>query len=418
MTPGSAGIPPALTDVDIVRIGHKGDGETADGMYVPFTVPGDRVRVEGEGDHAKPVELLSPGPSRASPPCRHFGICGGCVLQHVEQIAYREWKREQVMLALAQRGIVDIDIAPLIPVAPRTRRRAVLTGRFVHDEIMIGFQERGTHFICNMVECHVLHPDLFALVEPLRKHLVGILPEHGRAEIDITRTDSGLDMTLGLPRVEIDGALRTRLADFAAKLNLVRLTVNNELVAQSRPPVIRWFGAEVTPPPGSFLQAVPEAEATLQELVVANVGKTKRVADLFCGAGAFTFALAKQTAVAAYDSETDAVAALTLAARNAQGFKPITAERRDLFRRPLLEHELNAFDAVVIDPPRSGAKTQTEHLAKSKVRRLVMVSCNPATFARDARILIDGGYALTRVTPIDQFLWSAHIELVALFERK
>jgi 23S rRNA (uracil1939-C5)-methyltransferase len=153
VTPGSAGIPPALTDVDIVRIGHKGDGETADGMYVPFTVPGDRVRVEGKGDHAKPIELLSPGPTRASPPCRHFGICGGCVLQHVEQNAYREWKREQVMLALAQRGITDIDIAPLIPVAPRTRRRAVLTGRFVHDAIMIGFQERGTHFICDMAEC-------------------------------------------------------------------------------------------------------------------------------------------------------------------------------------------------------------------------------------------------------------------------
>lgn len=404
--------------VDIVRIGHKGDGETADGLYVPLTVPGDRVRVEGEGDHAKIVELITPGASRATPPCRHFGVCGGCVLQHVEPSAYHEWKREQVVQALSQRGIAGVDVAPLIPVAPRTRRRAVLTGRYVRDEIMIGFQERGSHFICDMHECHVLHPDLFALVEPLRQHLVGILPHEGRAEIDITRTDSGLDMTLGLPRVEIDGALRTRLANFAAKLNLVRLTVNNELVAQARPPVIRWAGAEVTPPPGGFLQAVPEAEATLQELVVASIGRAKRVADLFAGCGAFTFALAKHAAVAAYDSEADAIAALTFAARNAQGLKPITAERRDLFRRPLLEHELTAFDAVVIDPPRSGAKTQTEHLAKSKLRRIVAVSCNPATLARDARILIDAGFALARVTPVDQFLWSAHIELVALFERK
>ena len=404
--------------VEILRIGHKGDGETADGLYVPFTVPGDRVRVEGEGDHAKAVELIAPGPARTPPPCKHFTVCGGCVLQHVEEGAYRAWKREQVTLALAQRGIAGIEIAPLIPVAPRTRRRAVLTGRFVHDAIMIGFQERGTHFICDMAECHVLHPDLFALVEPLRKHLVGILPTQGRAEIDITRTDNGIDMTLGLPRVEIDGALRTRLATFAATLGLVRLTVNGELVAQTQPPVIRWAGAEVTPPPGSFLQAVPEAERALQYLVVAGVGKAKRVADLFAGCGAFTFALAKHAAVAAYDSETDAIAALNAAARNAQGLKPITAERRDLFRRPLLEHELNAFDAVVLDPPRSGAKTQVEHVAKSKVPRLVMVSCSPATFARDARILIDGGYALTRVTPVDQFLWSAHIELVALFERK
>jgi 23S rRNA (uracil1939-C5)-methyltransferase len=268
-----------------------------------------------------------------------------------------------------------------------------------------------------MAECHVLHPDLFALVPRLREHLVGILPEHGRAEIDITRADNGIDMTLGLPRVEIDGALRMRLAAFAATLGLVRLTVNGELVAQTRPPVIRWAGAGVTPPPGSFLQAVPEAESALQILVVAAAGQAKRVADLFAGCGAFTFALARHAAVAAYDSETDAIAALNAAARNAQGLKPITAERRDLFRRPLLDHELNAFDAVVIDPPRSGAKTQTEHLATSKVRRIVAVSCNPATFARDARILIDGGYHLATVTPIDQFLWTPHIELVALFEQ-
>jgi 23S rRNA (uracil1939-C5)-methyltransferase len=409
---------PTTRTVDIVRIGHKGDGETADGLYVPFTVPGDRVRIEGEGDHAKPLELIAPGPTRATPPCRHFGICGGCVLQHVEPAAYREWKRDQIIQALSQRGIGDIEVAPLIPVAPRTRRRAVLTGRYVHDAIMIGFQERGAHFICDMHECHVLHPDLFALVAPLREHLVGILPTEGRAEIDILRADNGIDMTLGLPRVEVDGALRTRLAGLAAKLNLVRLTVNGELVAQNVPPVIRWSGAEVTPPPGSFLQAVPEAERTLQDLVAAHIGKAKRVADLFSGAGAFTFALAKHAAVAAYDSEADAIAALTTAARGRQGLKPITAERRDLFRRPLLAHELDAFDAVVIDPPRSGAKAQTEHLATSKVRRIVAVSCNPATFARDARILIDAGYALTNVTPVDQFLWSAHIELVALFERK
>jgi 23S rRNA (uracil1939-C5)-methyltransferase len=409
---------PTTRTVDIVRIGHKGDGETADGLYVPFTVPGDRVRIEGEGDHAKPLELIAPGPTRATPPCRHFGICGGCVLQHVEPAAYREWKRDQIIQALSQRGIGDIEVAPLIPVAPRTRRRAVLTGRYVHDAIMIGFQERGAHFICDMHECHVLHPDLFALVAPLREHLVGILPTEGRAEIDILRADNGIDMTLGLPRVEVDGALRTRLAGLAAKLNLVRLTVNGELVAQNVPPVIRWSGAEVTPPPGSFLQAVPEAERTLQDLVAAHIGKAKRVADLFSGAGAFTFALAKHAAVAAYDSEADAIAALTTAARGRQGLKPITAERRDLFRRPLLAHELDAFDAVVIDPPRSGAKAQTEHLATSKVRRIVAVSCNPATFARDARILIDAGYALTSVTPVDQFLWSAHIELVALFERK
>lgn len=406
-----------LRTVEIIRIGHRGDGETADGLYVPYTVPGDLVRVEQGEERAKLVEVLKPGPARAIPPCKHFTLCGGCVLQHLEASAYRDWKRDQIVQALSQRGIANIDIAPLVAVEPRTRRRAVLTGRMVRDAAMIGFQERGTNFIVDLDECHVLHPELTALIAPLRILLVGILPDSGRAEIDITRTDSGIDMTLGLPRVEIDGPLRTKLAAVAAKLDLARLTVNGELVAQTHAPVIRWAGAEVTPPPGSFLQAVPEAEAALQNLVVTGVGTAKRVADLFSGCGTFTFALARLGAVAAYDSETDSIAALTNAARNAQGLKPIAAERRDLFRRPLLAYELEAFDAVVLDPPRAGAKAQTEQLAQSKVRRIVAVSCAPATFARDARILIDGGYALTRVTPIDQFLWTPHIELVAIFER-
>jgi 23S rRNA (uracil1939-C5)-methyltransferase len=403
--------------VDIVRIGHKGDGETADGLYIPFTVPGDRVRVETSGDDAKRVEILESGPSRVAPPCKHFGVCGGCALQQFELSAYGAWKRDRIAQALAQRGIQNIDIAPLINVAPYTRRRAVLTGRVVRDAIVIGFQERGTHFICDLTECHVLQPELFALIAPLRKLLVGILLEPGRAEIDITRTDTGIDMTLGLPRIEIDGALRTKLATLAAKLELARLTVNGELVAQTHAPVIRWNGAAVTPPPGSFLQATPEAEAELQRRVVAEVGQAKRVADLFSGCGTFTFALARNSAVSAFDSEADSISALTTAARSVQGLKPITAERRDLFRRPLGDAELNAFDALVIDPPRSGAKAQCELIARSTVRRVIAVSCNPATFARDARTLIDGGYALTRITPIDQFLWSPHIELVATFER-
>jgi 23S rRNA (uracil1939-C5)-methyltransferase len=402
--------------VDILRIGHKGDGETAEGVYVPFTVPGDRVKVEVEGDRGRIVEIVEPGPTRAKPVCRHFVICGGCALQHVEPAAYRAWKREQVVHALAQRGITNIDIAPLVAFAPRTRRRAVFTAKLVEGAVFIGFQERGSHHIVDMAECHVLQPDLFALVAKLRAALADILPEHARAEIDVTRADNGIDMSMGVGRMTLDGALRTKLAALAASLGLVRLSVNGELVAQSAPPVIRWAGAEVTPPPGAFLQAVPEAEAALQSLVTEAVGKAKRVADLFAGCGAFTFPLARQAAVAAYDSEAAAIEALA-AARGAPGLKPITAERRDLFRRPLLKHELDAFDAVVIDPPRAGAKAQCEQLAVSKVKTIAAVSCSPTTFARDARTLIDGGYGLKSVTPVDQFLWSPHIELVAVFER-
>ncbi len=402
--------------VDILRIGHKGDGETADGLYVPFTVPGDKVVVEVEGDRGRIVQIVEPGPTRTKPVCEHFVICGGCALQHVETAAYHEWKREQVVLALGQRGITDIVVAPLVAFAPRTRRRAVLTAKLVEGTVFVGFQERGSHHIVDMAACHVLHPDLFALVSKLREVLGDVLPEHARAEIDVTRADNGIDMSLGVGRMTLDGALRTRFAEIAAKLGLIRLTVNGELVAQSAPPVLDWAGAKVTPPPGAFLQAVPEAEAALQTLVTKAVGKAKRVADLFAGCGAFTFPLARQSAVSAFDSEAAAIAALT-AARNAPGLKPITAERRDLFRRPLLKHELDAFDAVVIDPPRAGAKAQTEQIATSKVKTIAAVSCNPTTFARDARTLIDGGYTLKSVTPIDQFLWSPHIELVAIFER-
>jgi 23S rRNA (uracil1939-C5)-methyltransferase len=403
--------------VDILRIGHRGDGETADGIYVPFTVPGDTVVVEGEGERARIVEIVAAGPTRIAPACKHFTVCGGCALQHVEASAYREWKRDQVVQALAQRGITDVEVAPLVPVAPHTRRRAVLAARLTRSGIVLGFQERFSHFIVDVEDCPILHPKLLGLIAPLRAALEHELSTRGQGEIGLTLTDTGIDMTLGLPHVELDQKRRARLSALAATLGLARLTVNAELIAQVHPPSLRWAGVSVVPPSDAFVQAVAEAESAMQALVADILKGVKRVADLFSGCGAFTFPLAKHTAVAAFDSDADAIAALAAAARSAQGLKPVTAERRDLFRRPLLSAELNKFDAVVIDPPRAGAKAQTEQLAVSKVRTIAAVSCNPATFARDARTLIDGGYALKRVTPIDQFLWSPHIELVAHFEQ-
>ena len=401
----------------IIRIGHRGDGETAAGVYIPFTVPGDVVAVEIEGDRGRLVEVLSPGPTRARPPCGHFGTCGGCALQQMNATSYAEWKHDQVVNALSQRGIEGVNITPMLSFPSRSRRRAVLTARMVNGAVMIGFQERGSHFIVDLEECHTLNPALFSLLAPLRQLLVEILPEQVRTEIDVTLTDTGIDMTVGLPRVTMDTDLRQRLAGFAATLGLARFTVNGELIAQDHPPLIRWAGIGVTPPPGGFLQAVPQAEQAMQDLVISGIGKAKRVADLFSGIGTFTFALARTSSVAAFDSEADSIAALSAALRGAQGLKPVTAERRDLYRRPLLAHELNDFDAVVIDPPRAGAKAQSDQLAASTVKRVIAVSCNPGTFARDARILIDGGYKISRITPIDQFLWSPHIELVANFER-
>jgi 23S rRNA (uracil1939-C5)-methyltransferase len=405
-------------EVEIFALGHQGDGETAEGLYVPYTVPGDRVRADFDGIRGHLLEVVSPGAARVKPPCKHFASCGGCALQHLSETYYRDWKIDQIRLALTQRNVVDYEMKPLVTVAPRSRRRATLSAKQTRDGIVIGFQERGSNFIVDITECHVIDRRLEALVPQLRMALTDELPRAGQCEIGLTLTDTGIDMTLGLPGVELDGPRRTRLAKLATTLHIARLTVNGDIVAQAIAPAIKWSGAFVSPPAGAFLQAVPSAEQAMQALVVQSVANARKVADLFAGCGTFTIPLAKASTVTAFEGDNDAVAALKESARHTQGMKPITVERRDLFRRPLLNTELEAFDAVVLDPPRAGAKTQCEHLAQARVKRVVMVSCSPSTFARDARTLIDGGYRLREVTPIDQFLWATHVELVARFERQ
>jgi 23S rRNA (uracil1939-C5)-methyltransferase len=410
--------PGPLREVEIFTIGHRGDGETADGHYVPYTVPGDRVRAEFDGIRGRVVDVLVAGPTRTTAPCRHFGICGGCALQHMNAQAYNAWKIEQIGQALTQRNITGFEMKPIVSVAPQSRRRTVLTAKLTRDDdIVLGFHERASQFIVDIAECHVIDRRLESLVPQLREALVTEIPRSGQCEIGLTLTDTGIDMTLGLPGVEIDAPRRTRLSALASRLHVARLTVNGEAVTQTHAPALTWGGAHVSIPPGAFLQAVPSAELAIQTLVCEGVGNARKVADLFAGCGTFTFSLAKTAAVSAFEGDNDAVQALKDAVKHAHGLKPIVAERRDLFRRPLLPAELEMFDAVVLDPPRAGAKAQCEQLARAKVKRLAVVSCDPATFARDARTLIDGGYKLRAVTPIDQFLWSAHIELVALFER-
>lgn len=404
-------------NVQILRVGHKGDGETADGLFVPFTLAGEEVSIGSSADGSYAVEVLKPSTDRIKPSCRHFGTCGACQLQHMAPMAYLDWKREQVIIALAQRGLEGIEVTPTTAIAPGTRRRATLSARRIPDRVVIGFQERGGHFINDMQECPVLHPQLLALVPKLKVALEPELPERGQAELALTLTDTGIDAAFGIPGAKLDREQRARFAILADRLRFARLTVNEELAHQSSPPLMKWGRGQVALPPASFLQATREAETVMQAHITADVGKARKVADLFSGCGAFTLPLADAHAVSAFDSEEGAITALTQALRGLQGIKPASAERRDLFRRPLLKHELDTFDAVVIDPPRAGARAQVEQLAKSKVARIAAVSCNPATFARDARILVDGGYRLRMVRPIDQFLWSAHVELTALFER-
>ncbi|MEQ1755478.1 MAG: hypothetical protein ABL973_15250 [Micropepsaceae bacterium] len=403
--------------VQILRVGHKGDGEAADGTFVPYTLDGEDVAIEQDADGSNVIRILKPSPHRVEPSCRHFGVCGGCALQHMEATAYREWKRQQVIIALEQRGLTGVNVEPTVAIAPGTRRRASMSARRTSDGIVLGFHERGSHFIADMEMCPVLHPDLLKIVPRLRGALAEELPDRGSSEIMLTLTDTGIDAFFGIPGLKLDRDQRTRFAMLADRLRIVRLTINGELILQSAPPAMSWGSASVEIPAGVFLQATREAEATMLAHLKEDLAKARKVADLFSGCGAFTLPLASSHAVSAFDSDADAVGALAQALRATQGLKPTSAERRDLFRRPLLKHELDAFDGVVIDPPRAGARSQVEQLAASQVRTIASVSCNPATFARDARILMDGGYQLKTVRPIDQFLWSAHIELTALFER-
>ncbi|MBI1213018.1 MAG: methyltransferase [Alphaproteobacteria bacterium] len=404
-------------EVEIFALGHQGDGETADGHYIPYTVPGDRVRATFDGIRGHLLEVVSPGPARVAAPCKHFGTCGGCAVQHLSEDFYRHWKVGQIRDALTQRNVTGYEMKPIVSVAPHSRRRATLSAKLTRDGMVVGFQERGSNFIVDIHECQVIDRRLEALIPKLREALAGELPRSAQCEIGLTATDTGIDMTLTLPGVEMDAPHRSRLAKLVAQLHVARLVVNGELVAQTSPPSLRWGGVHVAIPAGAFLQAVPAAEQAMQMLAVQGAANARKVADLFAGCGTFTFPLAKASAVTAFEGDADAADALKEAARHALAMKPIVVERRDLFRRPLLSTELEAFDSIVLNPPRAGAKAQCEQLAHAKVKRAVMVSCSPATFARDARTLIDGGFKLCEVTPIDQFLWATHVELVARFER-
>jgi 23S rRNA (uracil1939-C5)-methyltransferase len=409
-------------ELDIVSLAHEGDGKTAEGQFVPFALPGERVRVQTEGRRNQIAEILRPSPSRVPPPCSHFGACGGCVLQHLELSAYREWKRDQVVQAFAHRGFIDVDVKGLLYVDPSTRRRTELAALRTHDGVSLGFHERHGKAIVHISECHVARPEIVALIPKLSAIAAEAFDLGQSGDIAVLWTKEGADVSV-LPstrRVQDFGPLRRmRLSNLAAELDLARLTIDGEVIVERRKPFLRFGTIDVAPPPGAFVQPVAEAEQALQHLVVAWLtGKAARVLDLFAGCGTFTFPLAAKHQVHAVEADEAALEALDQAARGGRGLKPITHEQRDLYRRPLLPAELKRFDGAVLDPPRSGARAQCDQLAKSALKRIVYVSCDPATLARDARTLVDGGYTLAAVTPIDQFLWSPHIEVVGYFERR
>jgi 23S rRNA (uracil1939-C5)-methyltransferase len=385
----------------IVRIAARGDGVTADGRHVPFGVPGDAVLDDG---------ALAYGPHHQQPPCRHFPECGGCQLQHVDDEAYRGYLVSRVEGALAQHGLTT-EIRPAYLSPPNSRRRAALKAMKVGQSVLIGFNAEMSHRIVDMRECHILRPELFALVEPLRTLITDMLQPKRIAEIQLTLIDRGPDVSIkGIPAgrlTEIE-----RLTSFAMDHQLARLSIDRGLgpdtLYEPQPATVTLSGFPVAFPHGSFLQATDDGERALVEAVDEAISGAGPVADLFAGLGTFTLAT---RATYAAEASRDAAAALKRAA-------PATnVEHRDLYRRPLDAKELKLFNAVILDPPRAGAAEQASALAASTVLRVAYLSCNPATFARDAKTLADGGYRLEWVTPVGQFRWSTHIELAACLSR-
>jgi 23S rRNA (uracil1939-C5)-methyltransferase len=377
----------------IVRLAARGEGVTKSGRFVPMAAPGDRVAADG---------AVIPGPHHAVPPCRHFPECGGCQLQHVDDPAYADYLKDRIAAALAAEGIAAPDILPPHLSPPRSRRRAALKAAGGS----VGFNALASHRIVDMRECHILRPELFALVAPLRRLLTA------RAGAGMTLADQGVDLLL--EGVGTEGLAQAEaMTGFARTHCLARLSLDDGYGAQTiwepEPVTITLGGVPVALPPGAFLQATAEGEAALVAAVREAVGSARIVADLFAGLG--TFALALEGKVYAAEGARDAVLALKGAGRG------LFVDHRDLFRRPLDVTELNRFEAIVLDPPRAGAREQMPLLAASSVPRIAYVSCNPATFARDARRLTDGGYSLVWVKPVGQFRWSTHVELAAAFTR-
>jgi 23S rRNA (uracil1939-C5)-methyltransferase len=406
----------------IDHVGHRGDGVAfvgSEAVYVAYTLGGETVEVASvPGHHPDRRRLLAvetASTERIAPFCPHFGICGGCAIQHWEMDRYRAWKRNLVVETLGQAKL-DCEVAPLIDAHGLGRRRITLHARMsTHEVLKVGFTAASSHDIVPVDRCPILDPALdraldvaWALAEPLSGNGKPL-------DIQVTATRGGLDVD-----VRGSGPLKPNMIATASRIaeqhRLARLTRHGELVVQRSPAAIGIGTAEVILPPGSFLQATVAGEETLAALVAERCGKAKHIADLFCGVGPFALRLASQARVTAFDNDTGAVAALQKAA-TVPGLKPVKAEARDLFRRPLVPQELREVDAVVFDPPRQGAQAQSLQLAASKVPVVIAVSCNVATFARDARILIDGRYKMEPVVPVDQFRHTPHVELVARFSR-
>jgi 23S rRNA (uracil1939-C5)-methyltransferase len=398
-----------VTEPDLVlRVAAKGDGVTASGRHVPLAAPGDQLLPDG---------TLAPGPHRAEPPCRHFPRCGGCQLQHLDEQALANFVQDRVVNAAEGQGLVPERLVPVHLSPPNTRRRATLHAVNGGGRPLIGFHEQGTHKVVDMRENFVLRPELLAIVEPLRTLLA---PRRGRYAIEITLalTDQGIDCSI--KGLTLEGLQQTEaMLEFCRDQGLARMTLDQgygpEAVWEPEPVTVSLAGVSVDYPAGAFLQATADGEAALTDAAREWLAGSARVVDLFAGLGTFAFALAGQSRVLAAEAARDAHLACRAGAGRAR--LPVEAVHRDLFRNPLRADELRGFAGVVLDPPRAGAREQVAQLAASGVPRIVYISCNPSSWARDGRLLADAGYRLAELRPVGQFRWSTHVELASLFVR-
>ncbi|MGR3633833.1 MAG: class I SAM-dependent RNA methyltransferase [Limimaricola soesokkakensis] len=398
-------------EVMIEAVTHHGMGRTADGTLVPRVLPGELVTLAADGP-----KIVTPSPERVAPPCRHFKSCGGCAMQHASDGFVASWKAEIVRTALRAQGI-EGEIAAVLTSPPDSRRRARLAGRRTKKGALVGFHARASDTVIEVPGCRLMLPQLTGLIPALERIAALAASRKGEAGLTVTDSEAGPDLHIDTDK-PLTEELRIALPEIAREAGLARLVWADEIVAELEPPVQRMGRARVVPPPGAFLQATAHGEAALLEAVREAVAGAPRIVDLFAGCGTFSLPLAETAEIHAVEGEAAMLAALDRGWRGVPGLKRVTTEARDLFRRPLLPDELARFDAAVIDPPRAGAQAQVAQLSASQINVIAMVSCSPASFARDAKALIDNGFEMGPVTVVDQFRWSPHVELATRFTRR
>lgn len=405
--------------LSLIADGVARDTQDATGrgtIHVAMALPGEVIDgVPVDGRIAQPA-IVTPSPDRVKAPCPHYRSCGGCVLQHASDRFVAGWKASVVRQALALRGIeAEIDAVETSPL--HSRRRATFSGRRTKKGTLVGFHARASDTVVEVPHCLILRPELLAAMPALHQATALGASRKGEISFALTLSDAGLEIAARGGK-EIDPQLFEALAGLAQQHDLARLSWDAQTIAARRPAAQIFGRARVTPPPGAFLQATPEGEAALVTFVRSEAGTASKIADLFAGCGTFALPLAETAEVHAVEGEAEMLAALDRGWRNAQGLRRVSTETRDLFRRPLLPDEIDRYDTVVVDPPRAGAEAQIREIAASRIGRVIHVSCNPVTFARDAETLIQAGFRISRLIVVDQFRWSAHIELAATFIRQ